>query len=121
VVDGRTYWFAASTPAVKGTPGTAHLLPNYDEYFIGLKDRSAIQELVKGRVVGIPGDMFFANLVVADGQLVGGWTRTVTSRVLRIHVRLAVKVTGVQLRSIEAQARRYGEFLRLPVELEIAA
>ena len=118
-VDGRKYWFAEPAQSVKGSTSSAHLLPNYDEYFIGLKDRSAIQELVKGRVVGLPGDMTFAYVVMADGQLVGGWTRSVTTRKARLTVRLAVKVTPGQLRSIEAQARRYGEFLRLPVELEI--
>ena len=119
-VDGRKYWSFGPVPSTKGSAGAAHLLPNYDEYFIGLKDRSAIQELVKGRVVGLPGDMAFANLVVVDGQMVGGWTRSVTPRAARVKVRLAVKVTPRQLRSIEAQARRYGEFLHRPVELVIA-
>ena len=120
-VDGRKYWFSGATPSLKGSTTAAHLLPNYDEYFIGLKDRSAIQELVKGRVVGLPGEMSFANIVVADGQLVGGWTRSVTSRIARLHVRLAAKITAGQLRAIEAQARRYGVFLKLPVALEVTA
>ena len=118
-VDGRKYWCVGASMSAKGSTDAAHLLPNYDEYFIGLKDRSAIQELVKARVVGLPGDMSFANIVVADGQLVGGWTRSVTSRAARLRVRLAVKISVRHLRSIEAQARRYGEFLGLPVELEI--
>ena len=120
-IDGRKYWSFGSPAAAKGSTASVHLLPNYDEYFIGLKDRSAIQELVKGRVVGIPGDMWFANIVVADGQLVGGWTRTATPRAMRLRVRLAVRITAAQRRSIEAQARRYGEFVELPVELEITA
>lgn len=115
-VNGRKYWSAGSSVSTKGSPDAAHLLPNYDEYFIGLKDRSAIQELVKGRVVGLPGDMSFANIVVVGGQLAGGWTRSVTSRAARLQIRLAVKITVTQLRSIEAQARRYGGFLGLPVE-----
>lgn len=76
-VDGRKYWSLGPAPSTKGSTGAGHLLPNYDEYFIGLKDRSAIQELVKARVVGLPGDMSFANIVVAGGQLVGGWTRSI--------------------------------------------
>ena len=120
-IDGRKYWSYGSPLPTKGSINAAHLLPNYDEYFIGLKDRSAIQELVKGRVVGLPGDMSFANIVVADGQLVGGWTRSVTPRAARLKVRLAAKIKVAQRRSIEAQARRYGDFLQLPVELDITA
>ena len=120
-VDGRKYWAVTPPPSTKGSASAVQLLPNYDEYFIGLKDRSAIQELVKGRVVGLPGDMAFANLVIADGQMVGGWTRTVTPRAVRLRVSLAVKLTPLHLRAIDAQARRYSKFLGLPVELTIAA
>jgi hypothetical protein len=44
-IDGKTYWFDNSvSPAQEKSPA-AHLLPNYDEYFIGFKDRSAIGEV----------------------------------------------------------------------------
>lgn len=119
VVDGKTYWFTGSAPPTKSVTSIAHLLPNYDEYFIGLKDRSAIGELVKERVVGLPGDTFFANIVTVGGQLVGGWTRTVTPRKLSLQIWIVAEVTRAQLRSIDAQAKRYGEFLRIPVVIEI--
>ncbi len=119
VVDGKTYWFAGSPPPAKAGTNTAHLLPNYDEYFIGLKDRSAIGEIVRERVVGLPGDTFFANVVTAGGQLVGGWTRRVTARHVGFSVHLATPLSGAQDRALKSQAKRYGEFLELPVKLEI--
>jgi hypothetical protein len=45
-LDGQTYWFADSINPVQEKSPTAHLLSNYDEYFIGFKDRSAIGKLV---------------------------------------------------------------------------
>ena len=117
-VDGRTYWFAGSAPDAKSAANTAHLLPNYDEYFIGLKDRSAMGELVKERVVGLPGDTFVANVVAVGGQLAGGWTRAVGPRVAEVVVRLVTRVTAGQQRAIKAQVKRYGEFLELPVKVE---
>src|SRR5687767_13630333 len=47
VIDGNTYWFDNSISPVKERFPTAHLLPNYDEYFIGFKDRSAIGKVAK--------------------------------------------------------------------------
>jgi hypothetical protein len=118
-VDGRTYWLTGAAPPAKPATNAAHLLPNYDEYFIGLKDRSAIGELVKSSAREIPGDTFMAHVVAVDGQLVGGWKRTVTSRAVSLRVQLVVEITSRQMRSIEAQARRYGEFLQLPVNLAV--
>ena len=119
VIGGKAYWFAGSAPPVKTATDTAHLLPNYDEYFIGLKDRSAIGEMVKKRVVGLPGDSFFAHLVMAGGQLVGGWTRTVAARHMTFNVRLAATLSVPQTRALKAHAKRYSEFSGLPVKLEI--
>jgi len=118
-VDGKTYWFAGSAPSAKLVSTAAHLLPNYDELFIGLKDRSTMSELVKGRIVGLPGDTFVANVVAIEGQLVGGWSRSVSARASVLQVRLAVKLNSSQLRAIEKEAQRYGEFLQLPVEVSV--
>ncbi|MBA2680086.1 MAG: winged helix DNA-binding domain-containing protein, partial [Ktedonobacteraceae bacterium] len=40
VVDDRTYWFSPSP--LQDAEQTAHLLPNFDEYTVGYKDRSAV-------------------------------------------------------------------------------
>ena len=39
-VDGREYWFTAGPQPAPGRPAQARLLPNYDEAFVGFKDRS---------------------------------------------------------------------------------
>jgi hypothetical protein len=118
VVDGRTYWFTGVAPNKPGTP-VAHLLPNYDEYFIGLKDRSAIGELVRS-AAKVPGDAFSAHVVAVDGQLVGGWKRTMTGQTVTVQMRLVVELTSRQMRSIEVQVKRYGEFLGVSVDLVLA-
>jgi hypothetical protein len=119
VADGRTYWFTGAPPRKPGTP-VAHLLPNYDECFIGLKDRSAFGEAIKKSGVDVPPGTFWAHVVAVDGQLVGGWKRTTRGQTLTVQMRLAVEVTSRQMRSIEAQVERYAKFLSLPVELALA-
>lgn len=117
-MDGRTHWFTGEAPAARASASTAHLIPNYDEYFIGMRDRGAIGVLVKESPVQLPGSTFATHLVIVDGQLVGGWDRTITERAAIVHLRLAVPVARRHLRSIEEQALRYGEFLALPVSVE---
>jgi hypothetical protein len=118
-VDGRTYWFTDKIPPRRSAT-VSHLLPNYDEYFIGLRDRSAMGELVNESGANVPPGTFTAHVVIVDGQLVGGWRRTVTGATVTVQMRLVVDVTARQMGSIETQVKRYGDFLERPVELALA-
>jgi Winged helix DNA-binding domain len=116
-IDGRTFWFTGDPPALKRSPPVAHLLPNYDEYFIGHKDRSAIGQRVAASKAAIPVEAFFANVIVVGGQLVGAWKRIATPRTTTVELRLVVDVTPREERAIHAQAERYGTFLGAPVTI----
>ena len=50
-VGGRPFWMSAGAKAPPRKP-CAHLLPNYDEYFIGFVDRSAIGRAARQRGAG---------------------------------------------------------------------
>jgi len=117
LLDDQTYWFADSVSPVKEKSPTAHLLPNYDEYFIGFKDRSAIGEVAKQ--AGIKGDdpSLIAHIIILDGQIVGGWRRTVTKNAILLERKLFTELTRGQQRALLQEADRYSEFLQLPVEL----
>ncbi|HUF00673.1 MAG TPA: winged helix DNA-binding domain-containing protein [Anaerolineales bacterium] len=117
VIDGKTYWFDSSVaPTLEKSPAV-HLLPNYDEYFIGFKDRSAIGQ-VAGRA-GIKGDdpSLLANVIILDGQIVGGWRRTLKKKEVLIEFMLITDLTNTQERAAARAASQYGEFLRLQVEI----
>ncbi|MDQ3998173.1 MAG: winged helix DNA-binding domain-containing protein, partial [Gemmatimonadota bacterium] len=75
VVGDRAYWVDPSLRARSTTPPTAHLLPNYDEYFIGFRDRGAIGRRLQSVDLVTGGDALTAYVVAVDGQLVGGWKR----------------------------------------------
>src|SRR5687768_16953458 len=76
VMNGQTYWFAETQlPAKKNSP-TAYFLPNYDEYFIGFKDRSAIGEVASRSNIDKSSPTFIAHVIILDGQIIGGWKRT---------------------------------------------
>jgi len=76
VIDEQTYWFTASTLPKSTKSPIAYLLPNYDEYFIGFKDRSAMGEVLKQEQIKDDNPSVMANVIILNGQVIGGWKRT---------------------------------------------
>jgi len=116
-INGQTYWFTKSALRPKDKSRTAYLLPNYDEYFIGFKDRSAIGEVAKQ--AGIKGDdpALIAHIIILDGQIVGGWRRTINKDSVRVELKPITRLTNIEHRAITDAAERYGKFLGFAVEL----
>jgi hypothetical protein len=105
-IDGAPYWMAAAadTPPRRAR---AHLLPNYDEYFIGLVDRGAIGARLGhvGSVTG--GNGLIGHVVTVNGQLVGVWRRTGDG----LRLDLAARLSPVERRLVAREVRRLGAFL----------
>jgi len=119
LINGQRYWFASSgSPAsFREKSPKAYLLPNYDEYFIGFKDRSAIGEVARRSNLPENSPALIAHIIILDSQIVGGWKRTLKKDVVVIELNLITDLTKVQKRAIADAANRYGKFLDLPVEL----
>jgi hypothetical protein len=92
------------------------LLPNYDEYFIGFKDRSAIGEVAKEAGIKSGDPSFLAHVIVLDGQLVGGWKRTLTKNAVQIELTLITDLTKAQQNAVDQAVSQYSKFLQLQVE-----
>ncbi|NUQ11292.1 MAG: winged helix DNA-binding domain-containing protein [Gemmatimonadaceae bacterium] len=97
---------------------SAHLLPNYDEFFIGYRDRSAIGQRLGTVNVVTGGSAQISNVVVVNGQLVGGWRRTVRQQGVRLNLRLATSLTPAERSRVQRAVRRYEAFLDMPVRVE---
>jgi hypothetical protein len=115
-VDGRTLWAARGIRSSGRAARMAHLLPNYDEYFIGFKDRSAFAERLGGVRKKNQLDALMGHVVVVDGQIVGGWGRP-TGKNLGIALNLLLELTAAERALVERAARRFGEFLGTTVVL----
>jgi winged helix DNA-binding protein len=117
VIDDQRYWFSPrSSPAPTATR-TAYLLPNYDEYFIGFKDRSSIGERLKANNVVATDDAMFAHIVFVDGQVVGGWTRSFDKGSVKVHLKLLTRLTKSETQRVSAAARKFGAFLGMKTVL----
>jgi hypothetical protein len=117
IVGDNTYWFTGDVPPRARAKVEAHLLPNYDEYFIGFRDRSAILEHVKGMSL-VPGDpLFTLHVVSLNGQIVGGWKRSMSAKSASIEITLGIKPKPEERKAIDRAIKRYGAFLELPLEV----
>ncbi len=117
VVNDQIYWFPESISSKKIKSPTAYLLPNYDEYFIGFKDRSAIGEVARRANINADDPALIAHVVVLNGQIVGGWRRTLKKDVVLVETSLITKLTRGDERAVEDATERLGKFLGLPVSL----
>lgn len=119
-LDGQTYWFPAGTQA-ENAPlligPKAHLLSVFDEYISSYKDRSAILHDGYGEILATLGNALQYILVI-DGQVTGTWKRTIRKQNVTIELNPFRRLTEPENQAVAVAARRYGEFLELPVVLE---
>jgi hypothetical protein len=114
-LDGRTFWFSPSPRAVDVPRHTAHLLPNYDEYFIGLRDRSAMLEPATLAAVSARPDVLIANIVLVQGRAAGGWKRTLMKNAVSVELKLLRDLTAGEKRAVDRAIRVYAAFVELPL------
>lgn len=106
---GRTYVGGGAAARVAGT---VHLLPAYDEYTVGYRDRSAI---VGGAHATATLNALTA-VVLVDGRVAGTWRRAARGRSIDVHV----AVTGRPDRRALARAVEcYGAFADQPASLTV--
>lgn len=117
VLQDQTYWFVESESTAKKKSPTAYFLPNYDEYFIGFRDRSAIGEVAKRSNIDEGNPAFLAHIIIVDGQIVGGWKRTVKKDAVIVELNLITNLTKAEKQAIAEAANRYSQFLGLPIHL----
>lgn len=114
VIEGQTYWLSPSMPTAKVASPTAHLLPVYDEYTVAYKDRSAVLDPVYAKQAG---NGIFSPVIVIDGKIVGTWKRTFKNGAVVMASNPFIAFTAAEGQTLAAAARRYGEFLGMPVVL----
>lgn len=111
-----TYWFDESVSPVEDKAPAVHLLPNYDEYFIGFKDRSAIGKTAQMAGIKANDPSFLAHVIILDGQVIGGWKRNLKKDKLSLECTPIIKLTKAQKAALDLAASQYAEFLELPWE-----
>lgn len=117
VMGGRKFWFR-STGGKNLKPPLARLLPTYDEYFIGFRDRSAIHARFAAAGVTDAITGLSSNLMTIDGQAVGTWERAFKPTSVIVRMKPVIRLTGVERAALAREAERLSRFVGLAVQLE---
>ena len=110
------YWIAAAAPRPPRT-SSAHLLPNYDEYFIGYRNRSAFAERLGDSTAITGGNALIPHVIVVDGQLVGTWRRTFEKDGVILTLELLTRLSAAESKRVMSAARRFGDFVGLRADI----
>ena len=117
MIDGQEYWFSDVKPPKNKRDPQTFLLPNYDEYFIGFKDRSAIGKIARQANIAADDPTLIAHVIILNGQIVGGWRRTLNKAEAFVETSLITKLGKAEKQAIADAADCFGKFLELPVSL----
>jgi hypothetical protein len=119
-IEGKDYWYDATASQVQGAGVMAHLLPNFDEYTVGYRDRSALIP-AGGRFD--PSLFSFgsilSNVVTIDGVVRGAWRRSSARSGLLIEMRLSERLAAREVAAVEEGVRRMARFLGRPVNVAL--
>lgn len=120
VVDDQTYWFSPSLSAPKAVSPTVHLLPGFDEYVLGYKDRDAVLDPAHAKKVVPGGNGMFKPIIVVDGRVVGIWKRAFKKGTLVFTHQPFNTLNKAETQAVAVAAERYGVFVNLPVALDFS-
>ncbi len=109
-IAGQTYWMQPNLPLQK-TPSAVHLLPGFDEYLLGYKDRSAaLHADHAGKVVPGSNGMFMPTVVV-NGQVSGLWKRTTGKKNISFETDLFNPLSQAHTTAMKKAAKAYAQYL----------
>jgi hypothetical protein len=115
-VADQVYWFSAPTLRKNSSP-SVYLLPNYDEYTVGYRDRSAIFDGSHLDKLSAFRESILTQVIVINGQVSGTWKRTLKKNEVVMEFVPFTALTEEQNKAVIAAVERYGSFLQLPVVL----
>lgn len=111
-LNDEEHWLVSSGASARQTSPVAYLLSVFDEYLIGYHDRSPIAEPeIVARLFTMGNALTYVMMI--DGQIVGGWRRTLTKETVTVEINPFRRLTKAEQRAVAMAAQRYGEFLGL--------
>jgi hypothetical protein len=112
---GKDYWLGGDAHPLSTETPAGFALPGFDEYLLGYTDRSAVLDPAHASQVCPGGNGVFFPMIVHDGQIVGTWKRTLKKGTVVITRTPFTALSDAQAEAFEMAARRYADFLELPV------
>ncbi len=113
VIGGVSYWMLPQEPQTGSAEGTAYLLPGFDEYLLGYKDRSAVLEPRHSRKIVPGGNGMFLPMLVVNGRVAGTWKRVLKRSEVTFTFMPFEPLKNEEQRAIATAGQHYRRFLGL--------
>ena len=110
-IDGRTYVVASEAADATDRPDGVRLLPGFDEYLLGYRDRSAVLAPEHSEAIVPGGNGMFKATIVADGEVIGTWGRRVGARGVAVEAAPFATLSDSEVEALGAASKGYGLFL----------
>ncbi len=118
LVDGTDYWYDAEAAGTYGAEGVAHLLPNFDEYTVGYRDRAALIHADHPFEPALHSfGSVLSNVVLVGGSVRGSWRRRPARGKVVVEVRTPHRFSAMETKAVEAVGRRMGRFFQRGVDV----
>ncbi len=114
---GRAYLVGAWSPDSVDDDCGVLLLPGFDEYILGYRDRSAVLVPERSDAIVPGGNGMFKPTVVVDGEVAGTWRRTVNARGVTVELAMFDGLPPTLEHRLAGAADRYGRYLRRAARL----
>ena len=111
IIDGQTYYVDASQSARMGDVRATFLMPDYDEYGMGYKNRDAISH------AELSGNLTYNRMIIVDGTIAGAWKRTISGSKVKLALQLNQPLTQRQRERVAEAALAYGQFIGKAAEI----
>lgn len=108
----KEYWFFETETTDYTISQRAHLLPMYDEYFFGYKDRSASLEKIYKNKIRLK--KHYKPIIVINGQIIGTWKRTFKENSVKIEYNPFITLKKSDNNALAEAEQHYREFLNQP-------
>jgi hypothetical protein len=109
-IGGKTFVHRPVRVAPRSADGFAFLMPDYDEYGMSYKDRSALLPSAprarKSRAVTLA----YNRMIVVGGRIVGSWRRRTAGSSSAIDTDFLLPLDRAQRQAVDRAARRFTEF-----------
>ncbi len=117
VVAGQTYWLTQDEAVLSSKMGAVYLLPGFDEYILGYKDRSAVLEAQYSQKIAPGGNGMFMSTIVSNGRVAGMWRRVIKKDKILLTLTSFASLSLAETQACAIAAARYGQFIGKQVEI----
>lgn len=110
-IEGQPYFFSPELP--KQPARSLYLLPGFDEYVLGYRDRSAVLDAQFANAICPGGNGMFAPTIVSEGRIVGTWKREIKTKTVEISINPFFPLQAAEMSLVDEAATEFGAFLGL--------